>query len=102
MNAIMGSVERRFYGVASGMLGTMRIIGQTFSMGVVTLLLALYIGPIEIEPASYPAFLTTAKMAFAIFTALCVGGIFASLARGTIQKEDNSRHEPEQHPQPDH
>jgi EmrB/QacA subfamily drug resistance transporter len=90
MNAIMGSVQRRFYGVASGILGTMRIIGQTFSMGIVTLLLALYIGPVKIAPESYPAFLATTKTAFAIFTALCLGGIFASLARGTIQEEHES------------
>lgn len=87
MNAIMGSVERRFYGVASGMLGTARLIGQTFSMGVVTLLLALLIGPVAITSELYPAFLTTTKIAFAIFTALCVCGIFASLARGTLRKE---------------
>ncbi len=34
MSAIMGSVERQFYGVASGMLGTMRLVGQTLSLGI--------------------------------------------------------------------
>jgi MFS family permease len=90
MNAIMGSVERRFYGVASGMLGTARLIGQTFSMGVVTLLLALLIGPVAISPELYPDFLTTTKIAFATFTALCVCGIFASLTRGNIREESPS------------
>jgi EmrB/QacA subfamily drug resistance transporter len=86
MNAIMGSVERRFYGIASGMLGTMRLVGQMLSMGIATLLFALYLGRVEITPELYPSFLTSAKMAFAIFAVLCVGGIFASLARGRIRK----------------
>jgi EmrB/QacA subfamily drug resistance transporter len=88
MNAIMGSVERRFYGVASGTLGTMRLVGQTFSMGVVTLLFALMIGRVEITPDYYPLFLTSMKTAFAIFAVLCVGGIFASLVRGKIHQDD--------------
>jgi len=87
MNAIMGSVERRFYGVASGMLGTMRLMGQTLSQGIATLLFALYIGPVEITPPAYPLFLDSIKTAFAIFAVLCVGGIFASLARGDIRRE---------------
>lgn len=87
MNAIMGSVKRRFYGVASGTVGTMRLIGQMLSMGIATLLFALYIGRVEITPAVYPLFLITMKTAFAVFAALCVGGIFASLARGRILEE---------------
>lgn len=87
MNAVMGSVERRFYGVASGMLGTMRLIGQMLSLGIATLLFALYLGRVEIAPEYYPLFLASARTAFAIFAVLCVGGIFASLARGSIRKE---------------
>ncbi len=85
MNAIMSSVERRFYGVASGMLGTMRLIGQMLSLGIATLLFALYIGRVQITPEYYALFLTSARTAFAIFAVLCVGGIFASLARGRIR-----------------
>ncbi|MFN2225763.1 MAG: MFS transporter, partial [Anaerolineae bacterium] len=85
MNAIMGSVERRFYGVASGMLATMRLMGQTFSQGIATLLFALYIGRVEIMPENYPLFLASARTAFLIFAVLCVLGIFASLARGRIR-----------------
>ncbi|MEJ2734026.1 MAG: MFS transporter [Anaerolineae bacterium] len=85
MNAIMGSVTKRFYGVASGTLGTMRLTGQMFSQGVVLLLFVLYIGRVEIVPAYYPMFMTSFKVAFAIFTALCVGGIFASLGRGRVR-----------------
>jgi EmrB/QacA subfamily drug resistance transporter len=85
MNAIMGSVERRYYGIASGMLGTMRLVGQMLSMGIATLLFALYIGRVEITPELYSLFLTSVKTAFVVFAVLCAGGIFASLARGRVR-----------------
>lgn len=87
MNAIMGSVHKRFYGVASGTLATMRVMGQMFSQGTALLLFALYIGRVEITPDYYPAFLLSMKTAFAIFAALCVLGIFASLTRGKLREE---------------
>jgi EmrB/QacA subfamily drug resistance transporter len=85
MNAIMGSVERRLYGVASSTLATMRSVGQMFSLGVAALLFALYIGNVKIEPQYYPQFLASVKTAFAILTVFCVGGIFASLTRGKLR-----------------
>jgi EmrB/QacA subfamily drug resistance transporter len=84
-NAIMGSVDRRLYGVASGTLGTMRLTGQMLSLGVAALLFALYIGNVQITPQYYPAFLASVKMAFAIFAILCAGGVFASLIRGKLR-----------------
>jgi EmrB/QacA subfamily drug resistance transporter len=88
MNAIMSSVEKKFYGVASGTAGTMRLVGQMLSMGIATLLFALFIGRVAITPEAYPLFLASMKTAFAVFAALCVGGIVASLGRGNI-REDN-------------
>jgi EmrB/QacA subfamily drug resistance transporter len=86
MNAVMGSVSRRYYGVASGMLGTMRLMGQMLSQGIAMLLFALYIGRVEILPEYYPLFLASMKTAFAIFAVLCVFGIFASLSRGKVRQ----------------
>ncbi len=81
-NAAMSSVEKKFYGVASGTLATMRLIGQTLSLGIAMLVFALHIGRVQITPEYYPLFLNSVKTAFIIFSALCFGGIFASLARG--------------------
>ena len=81
-NSIMGSVERRFYGVASATVSTMRLIGQTMSMGIALLIFALYIGRVEITPTQYPALLTSIQTAFIVFTILCFIGIFASFRRG--------------------
>ena len=82
MNAIMSSVENRYYGIASAMVGTMRLIGQMLSMAIATLIFVIYIGKVQITPEHYPAFLASLKTAFIIFAVLCCGGIFASLARG--------------------
>ncbi len=84
MNAIMGSVEKRYYGVASALLATMRTIGQTLSLAVTSLLFASIIGPVAITPAYYPAFMQATRIAFGLFAGLCVLGIFASLARGKV------------------
>ena len=84
-NAIMSSVEKKFYGVASGTVGTMRLIGQMLSMGIAILLFALYLGRTQIIPAYYPEFMESVRMAFIIFAVLCFGGVFASIARGKMR-----------------
>ena len=84
-NAIMSSVDKRFYGVASATLGTMRLIGQMFSMGIAMLIFSVLMGKVQITPEHYPSLLASAKLAFTIFAILCFGGIFASLARGKVR-----------------
>jgi len=84
MNAIMSSVERKYYGIASGAVASMRLLGQMFSMGIATLVLSVYVGPVEITAAQYPAFLESVKAMFIVFAFLCALGIFASLARGQL------------------
>lgn len=81
-NALMSAVHKRYYGVASGMQGTVRLLGQMLSMGLATMIFAIFIGDVEITPAYYPQFTTSLHYAFLLFTALCIVGIFASLARG--------------------
>jgi EmrB/QacA subfamily drug resistance transporter len=84
-NAVMSSVEKRFYGVASGTLGTMRAIGMIFSMGITILIFSRYIGKVQITAEYYPVFLRCIKLTFAFFGVLCIGGILASLARGKVR-----------------
>ena len=84
-NAIMGSVERRFYGVASAAVSTMRLLGQMLSMGLVLMVFAILIGSARITPANYPALQHSIVTVFAIGTALCVIGVFVALAGGKRQ-----------------
>ncbi len=96
-NAIMSSVEKKFYGIASATLATMRTTGQLFSMGIVMLILALNgMGSTQITPQTHELFLNSNKTIFIIFTILCFGGIFASLARGHAGERIN---EPLRHQQ---
>ena len=84
-NAIMSSVEKKHYGIASGSVGTMRLVGQMFSMGITMLLFSVFMGKVKIVPEYYPQFLSAMKTAFVIFAVLCFIGIFASLARGKVK-----------------
>ena len=86
MNAIMGSVEKRDYGIASGMVGTMRLLGMMASMGIATVIFALFLGRVQISPSTYPLFMQALKAAFLIFSILCLGGTFASLVRGRVHR----------------
>ena len=90
VSAIMGAAEKRYYGMASSVVATMRTFGQMLSLGIAMILFGLYIGQVQITPEHYPAFLQSARTAFVISAILCFGGMFASLARGehTIHQEN--------------
>jgi MFS family permease len=84
-NAVMSSVEKKYYGVASGTLATMRLTGQMFSMGIAMLIFSIHIGNAQIAPTNFPAFLASTRTAFILFGLFCTGGIFSSLARGRLR-----------------
>ena len=84
-NAVMGSVDRRQYGVASATLGTMRLVGNMLSMGVATVILTLMMGNVRITPERHDAFLACLRTGFPLFAGLCLVGVLASLARGKTQ-----------------
>jgi MFS family permease len=87
-NAIMGSVDKRFYGLASGAVGTMRLLGMMISMGMATVVFALELGRVEIYEANYPALIKSIRILFALFSILCFAGIFASMTRGKTPSPD--------------
>jgi EmrB/QacA subfamily drug resistance transporter len=80
-NAIMSSVEKKHLGVASGVVGTMRMVGQMLSMGIAMMIISVYVGRQQITPEVYPGYVAGMRTGFMIFSVLCVLGIFASLAR---------------------
>jgi MFS family permease len=83
-NAIMGSVTPKYYGIASGTMGTMRLLGQMFSMGMVMLILSLFIGREPVGGHNIEYFILSVRVVFILFFILCFFGIFASYARGKI------------------
>jgi len=85
-NAVMGSVDRRHYGVASSTVGTMRLTGQMLSTGIAMTLFAINLGGAQITPELYPQLLTSIKTTFTVFFVLCIPGVAASLVRGRIKQ----------------
>ena len=94
MSAIMGAVEKRHYGLASGAVATMRLLGQMFSMAVATVVLALIIGRQAITPANYDLFLRSIHTVFFISAVLCFCGVYFSWFRGTVHAPDGSNTTP--------
>jgi EmrB/QacA subfamily drug resistance transporter len=83
-NAIMGSVDRAQYGVASSTIGTMRLTGQMLSMGIAMTVFVLNLGTAEIIPLLYPKLLTSIRTTFTIFFVICLPGIIASMIRTRV------------------
>lgn len=87
-NTVMSSVDRRHFGIASATLGTMRLMGQMFSMGLAMLVFALFLGSAQAQNSDPGTLTTSIQVAFAISAVLCVVGVFASMARGTLHSAE--------------
>ena len=85
-NAIMSAVEKSQYGVAAGANATMRVVGQMASMIMVTLIMSLLIGPVEISPENYGQLQNVIRISFLIAAFICLPGIYFSLTRGRMRK----------------
>ena len=84
VNAIMGTVGRNDYGRVASAISVARVVGQMSSMGLVAMVMALWVGPVHIEPAVYPQLACAISTCFGIGAALCACGIGLSLARGRM------------------
>lgn len=86
MSAIMGAVAKEQYGIASGAVATMRLMGQMVSMAVATVALALLVGRQAIAPQNYDRFLICIRTVFTISALLCAAGVYFSLFRGRLRQ----------------
>ncbi len=84
-NAIMSSVEKRYYGIAASTVSTMRMIGMAMSMALVTVSLSLFVGENGLSAAHSAELLKSFRLAFLMCAVLCFAGVFASLARGNVR-----------------
>jgi EmrB/QacA subfamily drug resistance transporter len=81
ISVIMGSVEPRYLGVASGLNSTMRTLGMMTSMTVITIIFSIFMAGQAVTPDTQAQFLMSMRTALLIFSALCFIGIFFSLGR---------------------
>ncbi len=88
MNVIMGSVEKKFLGMASATTNTMRLAGQSFSMGITMMVISIFVGKVKISHEVIPQFMKSIHVTFIILAILCLVGVYASWT-GTKQKSRN-------------
>ncbi len=68
--------DKRFFGVSSATLNTMRVMGQMMGMGVTMAVLAIFLGNAQLTPSNYSIFIQTAKIPFLIYAILCYISIY--------------------------
>ena len=78
-NSVMSSVEKRFLGLASATVATMRTTGMMFSMAVAALSVHVFLGDAKIHAGNLDSFILSMRVIVISFTVLCVIGIFTSL-----------------------
>jgi len=86
VNAIMSSVESKFYGIASAMQATMRLVGQMLSMGIAMLVFSWVIGNQILAEGNSELLIISAKLIFGILAVTCMFGVVASLTRGRVHQ----------------
>ena len=79
MNAIMSSVPPKDAPTASASQATMRTIGQTMSLGLLTLIFAWVMGNLELAPQYASMIVQASQIICLICTIACVLAVFASL-----------------------
>lgn len=80
-NAVMSCVDKSSYGVASSVLSTMRNIGHAMSMVMITITVNFNLGDVALAQADPEDLISTMRIAYAVFTAVCAAGIFCSMKR---------------------
>jgi MFS family permease len=84
INAILGAVRREQLGIASGITSTMRVLGQMFSMAVITTVFAVNMGRVQITPELYPVLLHNVQVCLVIASGLAMIALLSSLSRGDL------------------
>ncbi|PWR76011.1 MFS transporter [Methanospirillum stamsii] len=87
-NAIMSSVHVRDLGMASGMVSTMRYIGQIISLAIAMMVFSIIIGTVEITPAVYEELMKSTTIILEIFIVLGLIGIVTSYVRGDVRSPE--------------
>jgi EmrB/QacA subfamily drug resistance transporter len=78
-NSVMSSVDKKYLGLASATVSTMRTTGMMFSMAVAALSVHVFLGDSKISSDNLDLFILSMKTVLITFTILCVAGIFTSL-----------------------
>ena len=91
MNAIMSSVPPKDAPTASASQATMRTIGQTMSLGMLTLIFAWVMGSLPLSTEYAGLIVQSSQVICGICTVACVVSIFASLVGIKSKDEFNTK-----------
>ncbi|MEO0368116.1 MAG: MFS transporter [Pseudomonadota bacterium] len=80
-SAAIGSVSVERLGVASALLSMSRVVGNMLGTSVIMLLMSIYIGPEQIEPAQYGALVNVVQIALGVCLLFTIIGCYFSLSR---------------------
>ncbi|MDU1889721.1 MAG: MFS transporter [Dysgonomonas sp.] len=83
-NIIMSSVEKKHYGLASATMGTMRLTGQAFSMGIAIMAISIMIGNVQLSSEVHTELISSMRITFIICLVLCLFGVYASSVRKSV------------------
>ncbi|MGE5453761.1 MAG: MFS transporter [Methylocystaceae bacterium] len=87
-NAIMSSVPPHQYGFAASTLSTARLLGQSLSMTMVTLIIATIVGNGKPSPEQAPQILTALHVSMLLFIIVTIPGVIASRTRGHVHQSE--------------
>jgi len=96
-SAVMGSVPKESLGLGSGMLATMRFLGQSFSLALVTFVLTSSVSAdiliVGKEQLNVPVgeFLFGVRAALRVCAVIGSTAVIVSAARGKMSHVDSSR-----------
>jgi EmrB/QacA subfamily drug resistance transporter len=80
--AIMASVDRTRFGLASGLIGVMRTLGMAANLTCVAFVFSLFLGDAAVTAETLPAFLDAMRTGLAASAVLACLGVGVSLGRG--------------------
>ena len=78
-NIIMSSVPPSASSIASSIQGSVRMFGQTLTMGIITILMSLIVGSSSLEYVAIRKVELDIRISFAVFAVLCAAGALISL-----------------------
>ncbi len=84
-NAIMSRVAPQDRGQGMAIVSTMRTVGQSFSMCIVTVLVNLKLGAQTLQSVPKDVLIGTMRLIFMVFAGICVAGAVISSVRSTLE-----------------
>ncbi len=76
----VSSVQKEMFGLASGMVETMRLIGMTISVAITIIVFTVVIGDPHITPPVFPLFIRSFQIIFWIFLGISLCGLLVALS----------------------